>query len=98
MTPAEKKKEAGGQAKNEGEGGQKAVTAWPANGALVKQRRFILAIALKIADRGEGEIFTAGAAGGGKKVYNTTAGGGAVGGAEEEISDTAITSSTSRTT
>lgn len=97
MTPAKKKKEVDGQAKNEGEKDQKAVTAWLANETLVKQRRFILAIALKIADRKKGEIFTAGAAGKGKKVYNTTAGDEAVKETEEEISDTVITSNISRT-
>ena len=59
------------------------VTALPEGEAFVKQRRFKLAVALEVADRGGGEDFTAGntAGGGGAEgVGLATAGGEAVGG------------------
>ena len=107
MTPAKRRKEANGQAEGGGED-QMAVTACPAAEAFVKQRRFELAVALEVADRGEGEdftagntagggeIFTAGTAAGGEAVGDATAGGGAVGGADEGAGGCSIGISTPR--
>ena len=85
MTPAERrKKKANGRAGGGSGEGQITITALPAGEALVKQRRFKLAVALKVADRGEGDGFTAGDTTGGERVGDATADGEAGGVAGEE--------------
>ena len=79
-TPAERREKANGQA---GEGGGEdhmAVTSWPACETMMKQRRFKLAVALEVADRGDEDFTADNTAGGG--VGLTTAGGEAGGVAE----------------
>ena len=76
MTPAERRaEEANGRAK----GGGEAEVTNAAGGDFGMHRRFVLAVALEVADRG-GEVLTAGNTAGGGGVGVATASDGAVGG------------------
>ena len=75
MTPAKTKaKEANGQA----ESGDEAEVTNAADEDFDMHRRFVLAVALKVTDRGEGEVFTAGNAADGEGFTADNAAGGGV--------------------